>query len=445
MTGSSRSIDRATSARCVSRALTALVIPFVALIAHASDAHALTEAEIGRTVPFATAGLYDVIRRLTSDDFEGRNNNTPGSLRTQSYLISRLRRIGPGLDSTRSGDDAYRQPFAEGNVRGTNLLAVIPGRELPDEFVMIGAHYDHLGRRCDSSPGGGNICNGATDNAAGTAVVLAVGNAIKRLPEPPRRSIVLALWDAEEDGLVGSRQYVAHPVVPLAKTVAYVNLDIQGADLLPSLANVSFAVGPETGGAILEEAVRAAVAQEHLGTKPISFIFGQLRSDYASLVGGGVPTVFFSDSTGACYHTTGDDIELVDFRKLRLQSRIAFRVTAGLAEAETTPEFVPPNPAFATFDDAVVLRDVVNTGLADLSRLPADQRDEVVSIATRLRQIVEDGPAAFDTQDVQTLLDAALDTIDLLTTLECPHHRQPVQRLPFFAVLACTEPVPTCG
>ena len=62
---------------------------------------------------------------------------------------------------------------------------------------------------------------------------------------------MLALWDAEEDGLLGSLRYVGHPLVPLASTVAYVNFDILGADLLPSLRDVSFAIGAETGGAAL--------------------------------------------------------------------------------------------------------------------------------------------------------------------------------------------------
>src|SRR5262249_2825984 len=110
---------------------------------------------------------------------------------------------------------------------------------------------------------GGDICNGATDNAAGSAIVLGVGLALKK--RPPRRSVVLALWDAEEDGLVGSLYYVNNPLVPLSKTVAYVNFDIQGSDLLPSLATTSFAVGPETG-TTLTDVVRAAVDAEQFGT-----------------------------------------------------------------------------------------------------------------------------------------------------------------------------------
>jgi len=408
------------------------VAALVTVVVSATPAAALTAEDIDRATVFTSLGLQNVVERLASDDLDGRNNDTSGSARAQRYLIAQLRRIGPGLDASREGDDAYRQPFTEGSVRGTNLLAVIRGRELPDEYVIVGAHYDHLGRRCPSSPSG-NVCNGATDNATGTAEVIAVGNALRRLPEPPRRSVVLALWDAEEDGLVGSRQYVLHPIVPLDRTAAYVNFDIQGADLLPSLAQTSFALSAETGGADLQRVVADAIAAEGLGTRLLSYIFGQLRSDYANFVAASVPTVFFSDSTGACYHKTGDDAALVDYPKLRAQSRISFRVVASLAESRERPQFVAPNPAFATFDDAIVLREVIGTGLTDLHVLPPADRARVVAIQAAVQAIVDAGPAAFDTADVQTLINAALDTIDLLTAMECPGRPPRRRALPTLA------------
>ena len=100
---------------------------------------------------------------------------------------------------------------------------------------------------------GDTICNGATDNAAGVAATLAIGRAIATQSTPPRRSVILAFWDREEDGLLGSQFYTQNPLVPLAATVGYVNFDIQGANLLPSLRNTTFAVAAETGGARLKE------------------------------------------------------------------------------------------------------------------------------------------------------------------------------------------------
>jgi Zn-dependent M28 family amino/carboxypeptidase len=331
-----------------------------------------------------------------------------------------------GLDAAAAGDEAYRQPFAQSGQVGTNLLAVIRGRELPDEYVIVGAHYDHLDSRSLASgacsrntPPGGAICPGATDNAAGVGVVLGIGRALGKLAQPPRRSVVLALWDAEEDGLLGSLYYVLHPLVPLGKTVAYVNLDIQGANLLPSLRGTSFAVGAETGGSALGAFTADAVAAEGLGTVPVSYIFGQLRSDYANLVEAGVPTVFFSDSTGGCYHTIGDTFDKVDVKKLQTQSRIAYRVTAGLAEVAGRVPFRGPNPMLATYADAVSALHVFTVAQVDQALFPPADQAVLQQILSDLTAVVQAGPAAFDQADVGIVLNAALQGIGALTRLPC--------------------------
>ena len=118
---------------------------------------------------------------------------------------------------------------------GTNILAIIPGSEIPDEYIFVGAHYDHLAT-CRTVDVGDTVCNGATDNAAGVAAALGVARGIAALPTAPRRSVVLAFWDTEEDNLLGSALLPATPDGPIANTVGYINFDIQGANLLPSFA-----------------------------------------------------------------------------------------------------------------------------------------------------------------------------------------------------------------
>src|SRR5262249_24220588 len=154
----------------------------------------------------------------------------------------------------------------------------------------------------------------------------------------------------------------------------YVNFDIQGATLLPSVRNTTFAVSAETGGPTLQSMVSDAAAPEPLDTRQLGYIFGQLRSDYANFVAHQVPTVFFSDATGSCYHTTGDDVGIVDFGKLRAQSRTAFRLVTALADTTTPPGFSPPVATLATYDDAVVVSRLVDMGAADAGLFPsADQ------------------------------------------------------------------------
>jgi hypothetical protein len=231
--------------------------------------------------------------------------------------------------------------------------------------------------------------------------------------------VVLALWDAEEDGLAGSEHYVAEPLVPLAQTVAYVNLDLLGAVLTPASAATSLAIGSETGGAALRAIVDSSwrLPLEEL---PLSYLFGQGRSDYASFANAGIPIVFYGDSTGPCYHTTGDEVAIVDFEKLALQSAMAFRTVVELADAETAPAFVPPSAA-PTYDDALSLQQALTPGVpADLGLFPSDVQLELLDLQDRIDSIVADGPAAFETADALALLLGAGVLINRLTELPCP-------------------------
>src|SRR5207253_9705238 len=127
-----------------------------------------------------------------------------------------------------------------------------------------------------------------------------------------------------------------------------------------------------------------------------------------------VATVFFSDATGGCYHTTGDDFGIVDFCKLQAQSRLAFRVVATLAETATPPTFVRPNPALATYDHAVVLSEVVHQGSADAALFSLADQATLQNIDAQLAAIVADGPAAFDANDVGSLLGDAVQVLGVL-------------------------------
>jgi hypothetical protein len=349
---------------------------------------------------------------LSSDAMNGRDNGTPGSAFAQSYLIGQLKQFAVGLDASKTGDEAFKQSFPG----GTNILAKIPGGQLADEFVIIGAHYDHLAT-CRTAVPTDNICNGATDNAAGSAALLEIGRMIK-VAGTPRRTVVLALWDREEDGLIGSNYYTVNPLVPIAQTVAYLNFDIQGANLLPSLRTTSFAVGAETGGARMTSAVKNAVGNGKLQTRLLSAIFGQGRSDYVNFTNVGVPNVFFSDSTGPCYHTAQDEVGVVDFVKLDLQAKIGYRLAADLIAGDVRPTFSATNPV-ATFEDALTLAAITNGSVDDLGRFTAEQQQQLQEYRTALNAIVAGGAAAFDNDDVGTVIAGAANAVRILATGVC--------------------------
>jgi hypothetical protein len=398
------------------RALAALC----AFVLLAAPAGALTQEQVDKGARKAARGLRQPVRFLASDKLAGRQNGSEGSAKAQAFLVKRLAKIAEPLGT---GDEPYLQPFLRLGDVGTNVLAVIRGSELPDEYVMIGGHYDHLGVDCDPGAKPGDvICNGATDNAAGTAAVLAVAKAIAKLPEPPRRSVLIALWDAEEDGLEGAEYYVEEaPLVPLAQTVAYVNLDLLGATLLPSLERNTFAIASETGGAVLRDAVdAAAAAHPYVQLTPLSEPFGQGRSDYRPFALAGVPTVFFGDGSSACYHTAGDDLSRVDWKKLAQQSAIAFRTVIALTEAATAPAFTAPS-AVPVYEDAVELQRVLALSVpADLPLFPAETQEMIVGRKAAIDAIADAGPAEFDELDGGTTLISAGQFVAALEALPCP-------------------------
>lgn len=366
---------------------------------------------------------YD-LARLAGDDTAGRNNATPGSALARQFLIDQLKPISTGLNAAASGDAAYTQTLPG----GTNVVSVIRGSALPNEYVVVGGHYDHLGSSCQYKSSGDQICNGATDNAAGVAAVLAIARSIAAQPTKPRRSVVFALWDAEEDGLVGSRYYADHPLVPLADTVAYVNFDIQGANLLPSLRNTSFAVAPESGGDRLEQVVRSAINASTLDTEMLSSIFGQNRSDYVSFLAKQVPTVFFTDATGPCYHTSDDEIGIVDFDKLDQQIAIALRATRELANTDSPPGFASGTP-LVTYADVVVLQRVMELIWRDRDRFSVQDQGTLDTIRTDLTRIVLEGQAAFGSDDANTALGhAATVVISILPKGPCDGFLRPAQQ-----------------
>ena len=354
----------------------------------------------------ATAAYVDDLAALAADEMDGRDNNTPGSAVAQQYLIGRLEEFAAPL-----GED-FRQPFAD----GTNVLAVVEGTELPDEYVVLGAHYDHLGNDCRSTDPADEICNGATDNAAGVATVLDIGRRLAA--DGTRRSVVLAFWDAEEDGLLGSAAYVADPGVPLDDTIAYLNWDNQGSNLLPSLRNLTVMVGAETGGPELLEAAAGAAEASELVPVGLSLLFGQGRSDHAVFAQAGIPTVFSTDATAGCYHTAQDDLGAVDVDKLGREIDMGEDLARTLADTTTPPTFVAGTPP-ATFADAQSMLEIVSQAQPDLGLFPAEAQASSEQYLADLQSIVDAGEAAFDEEATGTLLSGAVDVVLALAETTC--------------------------
>jgi len=180
-------------------------------------------------------------------------------------------------------------------VQSANVLALIPGSDpgLSDEAVIYTAHHDHLGIGTPNAEGD-TIYNGAMDNASGVAQVMAITKALKALPQAPRRSILVALVGAEEQGLLGSKYYAAHPTFPPGKIAANINYD--GGNIWGDTHDVTF-IG--LGKSSIDSIVEAIAAEQGRVVKPDQFADRGYfyRSDQFSFAKIGVPALYLDTGT----------------------------------------------------------------------------------------------------------------------------------------------------
>ncbi|WP_337847951.1 M28 family metallopeptidase [Sphingomonas sp.] len=169
-----------------------------------------------------------------------------------------------------------------------NVIGILPGAKRPDEYVLYTAHWDHLGR-CEAAPDGDDICNGAVDNATGTAALIAIAKANAAAGAPDRSLVFLAVT-AEESGLLGSKYYGDNPVYPLAKTVGGVNIDAM--NLTPPARNV---IVMGMGKSQLDDYLKAALAKQGrmANAEPTPEKGFYYRSDHFMLAKHGVPMLYF--------------------------------------------------------------------------------------------------------------------------------------------------------
>jgi Zn-dependent M28 family amino/carboxypeptidase len=180
-------------------------------------------------------------------------------------------------------------------VQSANVLGLIPGSdpELKDEVVIYTAHHDHLGIGTPNDDGDA-IYNGAYDNATGVAIVLAIAAAISDLQEAPRRSVLVALVGAEEQGLLGSKYYAANPTFPAGKIAANMNFD--GGNIWGHTHDVTF-IG--FGKSSIDDLVTEYAAEQGRTVQPDQFADRGYfyRSDQFSFAKIGVPAAYLDPGT----------------------------------------------------------------------------------------------------------------------------------------------------
>lgn len=273
---------------------------------------------------------------LSSDDMQGRKAGTEGIEKAAQYIENEFKRIGLTFFD---GLDSYRQTFTFTNRRtkkeitSANIIGVLEGKSKKDEYIVISAHYDHLGMKPNGE--GDIIYNGANDDASGVTGVLTLAEYYKK--QGNERTIVFIAFTAEEMGLVGSTHFGKG--IDASKFVAGINLEMIGKT--PSFGpNTAWLTGFERSdfGKIVQKNL------EGTGYKlfPDPYIKFRLffRSDNASLARLGVPSHTFSTTAidkDKDYHQLSDEAETLNMTIITQTIQAVAKGTQSIINGIDTP------------------------------------------------------------------------------------------------------------
>ena len=241
----------------------------------------------------------------------------------------------------------------EEQIDTVNVLGLLPGNDasLADEYVLVGAHMDHVGLGLHAGSRGGSeargqVHNGADDNASGTAGTIEAARLLGAHPEGLRRSIVFATWSGEEWGLLGSQHFVEHPALPLAHCVAVINMDMIGRSKNGYLSVEGVGTSPGFKDLVLDTEQQLGLGLDvALADRPAD------NSDQASFFVKDIPVLNFFTGLHDDYHMPSDDVDKINADAGAKIATLAGRVAQKLAVAEARPVFTPlapPNDAVAS-------------------------------------------------------------------------------------------------
>ncbi|WFL78512.1 M28 family metallopeptidase [Altererythrobacter arenosus] len=257
------------------------------------------------------------------------------------------------------------------NYNSKNVIGVLEGSEKPDEYVIYTAHWDHLGR-CTPAPDGDDICNGAVDNATGTAALVALAEAHAKAGAP-KRSLVFLAVTAEEQGLLGSDYYAANPVYPLDQTVGGVNMD---AFIVAGPSNDVVAIGP--GKSELDKFLEASLKADGRTVKsdPHPEAGYYYRSDHFGFAKRGVPMLYvkggedlvdggveagsaiYTEYRANRYHGPKDEFsEDWDWSGVMADLQLYYRLGRMMAESASWPNWVEGDEFRANRDESCAAAD----------------------------------------------------------------------------------------
>jgi hypothetical protein len=263
--------------------------------------------------------LFATVQSLSAPEMEGRRTGTPGNHRAQAFILGRFRELGlqplgTGFEQKFSfihrsiiGTVMPGRPAKQPYPDATNLIAMVRGTAQPDAYLILSAHYDHLGVRQ------GTTFPGADDNASGVAAMLET--AAQVAAHPLRHSVVFVAFDGEEQGLEGSKYFVAHPLLPLDRVRLVINLDMVSRSDTTSIVASGTSFDPALKDLVSKAAQgrRLSIAFGH--DRPIYLAGGvedwTNQSDQGPFHDAGVRTLYFGVEDHPDYHQPTDTADKI--------------------------------------------------------------------------------------------------------------------------------------
>lgn len=244
------------------------------------------------------APLLADLKALADPALEGRGMGTKGLAKARDFVLDRFKALGLEPVGGR-----FEHPFEARNRHGVNLAAFIPGRIHKDEAIVLSAHLDHLGIRQ------GAIHPGADDDASGVSAVLAMAAWLKA--HPPAHSVILALFDGEEVGLLGSRAFLEKSPWPKDRIRMNLNLDMVGRSDTGELWICGAGRWPKLRPAA-EAAAGASALKVRLGHDGKDGLQDWTQSsDHGSFHKAGIPFLYLGEDDHADYHRPTDTFERI--------------------------------------------------------------------------------------------------------------------------------------
>ena len=335
------------------RTVISLLMMGAVCLSGASLVHAQTAVERGlKSINRASAEA--IVGFLADDELQGREAGMHGSRVAARYLAANLREAG----IRPLCGDSYFQPFEacakerqqkgarwqvhpdsiarlkQGThrvLRMANVLGIIPGQRT-DEYVIVGAHFDHLGT--DATLADDSIYNGADDNASGVSAVLQIARAFQASGQKPLRNVIIAFWDGEEKGLLGSRHFVQSCDF-IGKVKGYLNFDMIGRNHLPDRPRhvVYFytAAHPAFGQWLKDDIDRYGLALEpdyRAWDRPVG------GSDNASFAVRDIPVIWYHTDGHPDYHQPSDHADRLNWDKVVEITKASFLNVWNLANED---------------------------------------------------------------------------------------------------------------